>query len=175
MSFLGKTIGKIVGHSASTPNKSTDSFSSTSSTSPSNETSNKQSAQQTKFPSPLQQPSSQLSSIFQRNHQVTFSNQYQQDAELTLTHLKKVFYELLHAKTSQEITQNEKDEKIYSLLPLFIKVFFILLFCVLVKFYFYFEFIFQRRLVMPHLSTYKSVSVMWAIFVLYALVYLLMK
>ena len=61
--------------------------------------------------------------IFHRNHQVTFSNQYQQDAELALTHLRKVFYEFLHPNANRDITQSEKDEKIYSLLPLFIKVF----------------------------------------------------
>ena len=105
MSFLGKTLNKIVGHSTSTPKISN----SNQSTSPIQS-------------SPLQQYS-QFNNIFHRNHQVTFSNQYQQDAELALTHLRKVFYELLHPNANQDITQSEKDEKIYSLLPLFIKVF----------------------------------------------------
>ena len=40
--------------------------------------------------------SSGFSSFFQRQSTVTYSNQFQQDAQLTLTHLRKIFYEYLH-------------------------------------------------------------------------------
>ena len=112
MSFLGKTIGKIVGHS------------------PSNKTETKASNA-----SNTQQQSTQLDSNSQKIHQITYSTQYQQDAQLTLTHLRKVFFEYLHPKINQELTQTEKDEKLYSILPLFIKVnyFIIFFFTILIK------------------------------------------
>ncbi len=66
--------------------------------------------------------SSGFSSFFQRQSTVTYSNQFQQDAQLTLTHLRKIFYEYLHPKTGNELSPNERDEKLYSILPLFIKV-----------------------------------------------------
>ena len=43
------------------------------------------------------------------------------EIQLTLTHLRKVFYEYLHPR--QELTQLDRDEKLYNLLPLFIKAF----------------------------------------------------
>ena len=101
MSFLGKTFGKIVGHS---PNKNETNNQQTSQNATSNETSNTQSNQR-------------------QRHQVTYSTQYQQDAQLTLTHLRKLFYEYLHPKQNQEHLQNEKDDKLYTILPLFIKAF----------------------------------------------------
>jgi hypothetical protein len=55
-----------------------------------------------------------------QQQQQYLSNQLQQDTQLTLTHLRKVFYEYLHPKT--EFSQNDKDDKLYSILPLFIKV-----------------------------------------------------
>ena len=112
MSFIGKTLGKIVGH-------------------PAKSSSNPQSTQQ-----PAQQSSSQLaqnnnqanldnfssnnapsSSNFTRSHHHHLSH----DAQLTLTHLRKVFYEYLHPK-HHDLSLTEKDEKLYSILPLFIKV-----------------------------------------------------
>ena len=61
--------------------------------------------------------------------------QLNHDAQLTLTHLRKVFYEYLHPKQqrgSDDIDQKfqdtsaevvEREEKLYSILPLFIKAF----------------------------------------------------
>ena len=40
-----------------------------------------------------------------------------QDTQLTLAHLRKVFYEYLHPKN--ELSQSEKDDKLYNILPLF--------------------------------------------------------
>lgn len=71
MSFLGKTLGKIVGQSK---NGNTN------------------------------------------ESKVSNANQ---DSQLTLTHLRKVFYEYLHPKGDQSI----KEEKLYNILPLFIKAF----------------------------------------------------
>ena len=45
-----------------------------------------------------------------------------QDTQLTLAHLRKVFYEYLHPKN--ELSQSEKDDKLYNILTLFIKVYF---------------------------------------------------
>lgn len=54
-------------------------------------------------------------------HQHYLQQQQQlQDTQLTLAHLRKVFYEYLHPKS--EPSQNDKDEKLYNILPLFIKV-----------------------------------------------------
>ncbi len=80
---------------------------------------------------------SQLTNSFQRNHSITYSTQYQQDAQLTLTHLRKLFYEYLHPKLNQELNQTEKDEKLYSILPLFIKVKFFTYISYIVIFRFY--------------------------------------
>lgn len=104
--FFGKTLSKIVGNQ--NKNESPD-------------------VSNVAIPSSNASNSSRISntpilSLFQRNHPVTFSNQFQQDAHLTLTHLRKIFYEYLHPRNKQELTQNEKDEKLYSILPLFIKV-----------------------------------------------------
>jgi hypothetical protein len=51
----------------------------------------------------------------------------QQDAQLTLAHLRKMFYEYLHPR-NDVLTQTEKDDKLYSILPLFIKVIFFFFF-----------------------------------------------
>ena len=99
MSFIGKTLGKIVG------------------------------SHQTKPPTPTNSPESDSPTIVpstqqqqQRQHAVTYSNKFHQDAQLTLTHLRKVFYEYLHPKLLHDLSPTEKDEKLYSILPLFIKV-----------------------------------------------------
>ncbi len=60
------------------------------------------------------------SAINSTNNSQTSSLTYQQDTQLTLAHLRKVFYEYLHPR--HELSQTDKDEKIYSLLPLFIRV-----------------------------------------------------
>ena len=59
------------------------------------------------------------------HQQHTSQNQAQlnHDAQLTLTHLRKVFYEYLHPKRDNNLSQNERDEKLYNILPLFIKAF----------------------------------------------------
>ncbi len=101
MSFLGKTIGKIVGVS---PNK------------------NEQQTQSNTSPINTQTQHHHHQQQHQR-HQITFSTQYQQDAQLTLTHLRKLFYEYLHPKHNQELAQTEREEKLYTILPLFIKAF----------------------------------------------------
>lgn len=67
-------------------------------------------------------PATGFAGLFQRQHPVTYSSQYQQDAQLTLTHLRKTFFEYLNPK-SHDLTQAEKDEKLYSILPLFLKAF----------------------------------------------------
>ncbi len=98
MSFIGKTLGKIVGShqsKAQSPTNSPESDSTTNAIAP---------------------------SILQRQHTVTYSNKFHQDAQLTLTHLRKVFYEYLHPKLLHDLSPTEKDEKLYSILPLFIKV-----------------------------------------------------
>ena len=58
----------------------------------------------------------------QQQHQNLTVNQLlsNQDTQLTLAHLRKVFYEYLHPKN--ELSQNEKDDKLYNILPLFIRV-----------------------------------------------------
>ncbi len=106
MSFLGKTISKIVGNqSRPVPVENA--------------------SVQTNEPSTVVSKSTATtptsSSFFSRNHSITYSNQFQQDAQLTLTHLRKVFFEYLHPKHT-EINANEQDEKLYNILPLFIKV-----------------------------------------------------
>jgi hypothetical protein len=120
MSFLGKTIGKIVSNQLGSTKNRTESNDSTSNTdmstnTPTPTTTTTTTSNQTSFVS-------QLTNSFQRNHSITYSTQYQQDAQLTLTHLRKLFYEYLHPKMNQELNQTEKDEKLYSILPLFIKV-----------------------------------------------------
>jgi hypothetical protein len=52
----------------------------------------------------------------QQQHQI-------QDTQLTLAHLRKVFYEYLHPRVGTSIDQTQNDDKLYSILPLFIKAF----------------------------------------------------
>lgn len=114
MSFLGKTLGKIVGHQSS---KSSASSSSSSSSSNTHHTSNLSSTNTHNTASHQLSTSSNLTFNFY-NHN---SSQLNQDAQLTLTHLRKVFYEYLRPKHDQ--TQSTRDDKLYSILPLFIKAF----------------------------------------------------
>ena len=170
MSFLGKTIGKIVSNQLSSTKNRTESNDSTSNTDMSTNTptptttttTTSTTSNQTSFVS-------QLTNSFQRNHSITYSTQYQQDAQLTLTHLRKLFYEYLHPKMNLELNQTEKDEKLYSILPLFIKV-------KNTIFYLYFLYsynlILLRHSVMFHSLIYTIVSMMLVNFVSLVLVYL---
>jgi hypothetical protein len=110
MSFLGKTIGKIVGnsnrapsplpapHSSSSPHASSGLLGSTSSA----------------------HASIANSSSTSHHSSSQHAAAAHQDAQLTLTHLRKVFYEYMHPK--QQHTQVENEERLYNILPLFIKV-----------------------------------------------------
>jgi hypothetical protein len=99
--FLNKTFNKLVGSSSSSSNSSSG-----------------------------QSSKSTISNINQNliTQQQLIQNQ---DTQLTLAHLRKVFYEYLHPKN--ELSQSEKDDKLYNILPLFIKVNHYFSF----KFYFY--------------------------------------
>jgi hypothetical protein len=114
MSFIGKTLGKIVGH----PSKSSSNSQSSSSSQPQAQQSSSL-AQNNQEGYSNVTSSSTSSSAFSRSHHLSH------DAQLTLTHLRKVFYEYLHPK-HHDLSLAEKDEKLYSILPLFIKVSFIL-------------------------------------------------
>lgn len=106
MSFLGKTFGKIVGHQS----KSSSSSSPQSSQPTTNQSNTSQNVQL--HNSLINQSNSPF------NHN---SSQLNYDAQLTLTHLRKVFFEYLHPK--QDLNQSVRDDKLYSILPLFIKAF----------------------------------------------------
>jgi hypothetical protein len=105
MSFIGKTLGKIVGTA----------------------TGNKSGGQSQQQPSLVQQ-TNQLFQLSQKppstsaasSHPVTAV--FNQDAQLTLTHLRKLFFEYMHPKQA-DMSQSERDEKLYNILPLFIKTF----------------------------------------------------
>ena len=82
MSFLGKTIGKIVSNQLGSTKNRTESNDSTSNTdmstnTPTPTTTTTTTSNQTSFVS-------QLTNSFQRNHSITYSTQYQQDAQLKL-------------------------------------------------------------------------------------------
>lgn len=111
--FLNKTLGKISAGLSNSGNGSKDSASHAAAALASNNGTT------------VSKTGGGLSSFFQRGQQQQQSaaSQLQQDAQLTLTHLRKTFYELLHPKAGLELTQNERDEKLYSILPLFIKAF----------------------------------------------------
>jgi hypothetical protein len=106
MSFIGKTLGKIVG--TATGNKS---------------------SQQHQQQSPLLQQTSQLFQLSPKaatppggssHHQAPAV--FNQDAQLTLTHLRKLFFEYMHPRQT-DMSQSDRDEKLYNILPLFIKTF----------------------------------------------------
>jgi hypothetical protein len=119
MSFLGKTIGKIVGHSNRAPSPAPH-LSSSSSSSPSQHATSTGSTSSAHATAATNSSSSSIvhhpSSSFGQ-HASTAAHQ---DAQLTLTHLRKVFYEYMHPK--QQHTQAENEERLYNILPLFIKV-----------------------------------------------------
>lgn len=105
MSFLSKTLGKIVGGAqsvsgANPPNTS------------SGETISKNE------PSHYQYPAQSTS----HGRTSTLSQHHSSDVQLTLTHLRKLFYEYLHPKNPYLGENDRRDDKLYSILPLFIKV-----------------------------------------------------
>lgn len=102
-SFLGKTIGKIVSNATK------------SSSNQSEQTTQQQQQQRTNVTTSV----APVSTTSQ-----TSSSSISPDAQLTLTHLRKLFYEYMHPKQSvDQLTQSERDEKLYNILPLFIKTF----------------------------------------------------
>ena len=137
--FLGKTFGKIVGN----PSKSSQSSASNVATVSSSASSTNSNANPTATNSNNTGGGSQttMSSVIApflnltKHTNISQSQaQLNHDAQLTLTHLRKVFYEYLHPKqqrgnqidqtfqdTSAEVA--EREEKLYSILPLFIKAF----------------------------------------------------
>ncbi len=132
-SFLGKTLGKIVGSNSA----NTSSSSSASSTPSNNQKTNKQqNATQTNSNNAWQaltQPSaptnaikanqkSAQQSLFSALSNRAAASNANLDAQLTLTHLRKLFYQYLHPKHAY-LDQNEMNEKLYQILPLFIKAF----------------------------------------------------
>jgi len=132
--FLGKTFGKIVGNPTKSPQANSSNITTTNAinTNATNVTNTNHtgSGSQTTMSSVIA-PFLNLSkhgSISQSQAQLNH------DAQLTLTHLRKVFYEYLHPKqqrgtqidqkfqdTSAEVA--EREEKLYNILPLFIKAF----------------------------------------------------
>lgn len=134
--FLGKTLGKIVGNpskasQSSASNVATVSSSTTSNANPTATNSNHTGGGSQTTMSSVIAPFLNLT----KHTNISQSQaQLNHDAQLTLTHLRKVFYEYLHPKqqrgnqidqtfqdTSAEVA--EREEKLYTILPLFIKAF----------------------------------------------------
>ena len=121
MSFLGKTLSKLVGN-ATGLTKTDTSLDKSSFDAPDDKTGSKSPGQGDNTSKMAHLSDSE------KSHPLFKSNRYvnNQDTQLTLNHLRKVFYEYLHPKQTSsgaEIDQNSKDEKLYSILPLFIKAF----------------------------------------------------
>jgi hypothetical protein len=118
MSFLSKTIGKIVGSSSSSSQASKQQ-----SPPPVTAAAASTSGQTQSFQSSSSAGSGTSGALppasFHSN------TQFNQDAQLTLTHLRKLFYEYLHPKQPQLPASDStaSDDKLYSILPLFIKAF----------------------------------------------------
>ena len=113
MSFLGRTFSKLAGLTKD----------------PVDELPQQQQQQQQHSPL-TRTPTATAATAEDKAHPLFKSNRYvnNQDTQLTLNHLRKVFYEYLHPKQtaaggSSDLDQNSKDEKLYSILPLFIKAF----------------------------------------------------
>lgn len=119
MSFLSKTLGKIVG--GGTGQTSASSSTSSSSKSPETHQFSNQSVHAAGMP-PVAQPSSSSSTRSSSMLSSSTSASYHSDAQLTITHLRKLFYEYLHPKNPHLSENDRRDEKLYSILPLFIKV-----------------------------------------------------
>lgn len=146
MSFLGKTLSKIVGTASNISTTISSNLpgsaqaqsllGNNSSSSPTNDsTNNATNAAASSASSPKAASLSannsnnnsrapRLGATGHTKHQQQNTNQ---DFMLTVNHLRKVFYEYLHPRATShhhhELTQSEKDEKLYSILPLFIKAF----------------------------------------------------
>lgn len=107
MSFLSKTIGKIVGSGNNSQNSQ----------------SQTQSNPATKSQSvPVQSFHYNQAIGSSSNTSNNNSSALHQDAQLTLTHLRKLFYEYLHPKNPHINESDRRDDKLYNILPLFIKV-----------------------------------------------------
>jgi hypothetical protein len=112
MSFIGKTLGKIVGHQSKSQSQSTAS----SSNSPQSSQLYNQNSSSSNVINQQSNNSNPPSTTNLRQQQLS------NDSQLTLTHLRKVFYEYMHPK-NHDMSQSERDDKLYNILPLFIKAF----------------------------------------------------
>ena len=124
--FLGKTFGKIVGHQTKSSTSQTTSQNPNSSANSTPGSSANITSPTTNNNSLLGQPTSPTHQPKSNHYSSTISQnqaQLNHDAQLTLTHLRKVFYEYLHPKRDYNVSQSERDEKLYNILPLFIKAF----------------------------------------------------
>lgn len=116
MSFLSKTLGKIVGGGGGgTQNNSNPT---SSSSKQQNDAATHSYSNQTTTSSQATSQSTRSSLLNSNNNPVN----YHPDAQLTLTHLRKLFYEYLHPKNPHLSESDRRDDKLYSILPLFIKV-----------------------------------------------------
>jgi hypothetical protein len=119
-SFIGKTFSKLVG----TPNSNSNKLGSTGNNNQNTNESTSSSGKTT----PVLPTSTSTSQYYKNTNQLSSNNasasSFYQDTQLTLTHLRKIFYEFLHPKNQYEVTnQTERDHQLYSILPLFIKAF----------------------------------------------------
>ena len=109
MSFLSKTLGKIVG--AQTAGQNTQSAP-TSQSSAAGQAAGKAAEsyhQHPAAPSGRHAPSSVVNT----------------DAQLTRTHLRKIFYDYLNPKHPHMNESDRRDDKLYCIMPLFIKIHFL--------------------------------------------------
>ncbi len=131
MSFIGKTLGKIVGHQAKSQPQQQQPQTANNSPSSSSQASN---ASNTSGQVAGNHASSSSSSQHHHHHSFLFASKHHSsasggatssnDSHLTLTHLRKVFYEYMHPK-HPDANQPNRDDKLYQILPLFIKVWFL--------------------------------------------------
>ena len=122
MSFLGKTLGKIVSTATSVANGGGGGGKLAAQTSAASQPQSLgQAASTSAAPSSATTTQSRSATTTGGSH---LSSQFNQDAQLTLTHLRKLFYEYMHPKQADSMAAlADRDEKLYSILPLFIKTF----------------------------------------------------